>query len=346
MLERLDVVHQQDAARLGDVQPLVGVDGGREGAVEAFEQVAGSCPWTRRGGRRRRRRGARRRRRRPRRGPRCRRPRRSASCRRWRRPPPGSRRSVGLCRSLRAHCGYVHPSVLRRSGSRGRCARRCRGPRRRGGPSSAPRPSSTAPSCGRRRRRGGRREAARSRAAVSAVRFAIVPPAASSPQALSSNPTNCPTQRIVCASSRSAAPALFATLTSCEAISASARTPISRPEDPMYANQRGRACASERSSTSAAASSDAVRVRRRCRERAAQQLAGVLVGERLARSGVVEAPPRVGDQLGGVLENVLAVGKREGRALGRASGRWLMPLCCQPIAAVAPAGRVGARELQ
>ena len=164
---------------------------------------------------------------------------------------PSCRSVVDRLRALR-----VRPSVCaRRSGSRGRCARRCRGPRRRGAPSSAPRPSSRAPSSGRPGPRGGRPGSARSRAAVSAVRFAIVPPAARRPQASSSNPTNCPTHLIVCSSSRSAAPALFATLTSCEAISASARTPISRPEDPMYANQRGRACASERSSTSAAASS-------------------------------------------------------------------------------------------
>ena len=302
MLERLDVVHQQDAARLGYVQPLVGVDRRREGGAEAFEQVAGLLCGCRReavgavdvepdvvaaDARR---------------GLRCRRRLRSAWCRRWRPRPRGSRRRCGPCRSPARTS--LRPCVCaRRSESRGRCARRRRGPRRRGAPSSAPRTSSRAPSCDCPDRRGGRPGAhVRARRLVRSG-CAIVPPAARRPHALSSNPTNWPTQRIVCASSRSAAPALFATLTSCEAISASARTPISRPEEPMYANHRGRACASERSSTSAAASS------------AVLGSLGVVGSGRLSSSwvrssgsgwpgrGVVEAPPGFRDQLCGVLED-------------------------------------------
>ena len=59
-----------------------------------------------------------------------------------------------------------------------------------------------------------------------------------------------------------------------------------------------------------------VGVGRCARERATQQLAGAVVGERLARPGVIEALPGLGDQFGGMLEHALAVGKREGRALG------------------------------
>ena len=59
-----------------------------------------------------------------------------------------------------------------------------------------------------------------------------------------------------------------------------------------------------------------VGVRWRGREGAGQQLVRVLVRERLARTRVVEAPPRFVDQLGGVLEHVLAIGKLEGRSFG------------------------------
>ena len=56
------------------------------------------------------------------------------------------------------------------------------------------------------------------------------------------------------------------------------------------------------------------------------------IGERLAGSRMVEAPPGLVDQLGGVLEHVFAIGEREGGALGRASGRSLMSRCGQPSA--------------
>ena len=59
----------------------------------------------------------------------------------------------------------------------------------------------------------------------------------------------------------------------------------------------------------------AVRVSRCFREWATQQLARARVRERLARPGVVEAPPRFGDQLGGVLEDAVAVGEGEGRSV-------------------------------
>ena len=42
-----------------------------------------------------------------------------------------------------------------------------------------------------------------------------------------------------------------------------------------------------------------------------------VVGQRLAGRGLVEGPPGLEDQLGGVLEHVLAVGQREGGPLGR-----------------------------
>ncbi len=88
------------------------------------------------------------------------------------------------------------------------------------------------------------------------------------------------------------------------------------------------------------------RVGRRGGQRAAEQLVGVLVGERLARTGMVEAPPRLGDQLGGVLEHLIAVGQWEGWSLlrqGIARG-------CHRSASLAPArllaGPRNARSLQ
>ena len=106
-----------------------------------------------------------------------RRPRRSASCRRSRRRRPGRCRRGGRRRSPPR--SLPDPSGgSRRSRSCGRCRSRCPAPRRRGAPSSAPRPSSRARAAGRRRRRWRMPGTARSRAAVSAVRFEIVPPPA------------------------------------------------------------------------------------------------------------------------------------------------------------------------
>ncbi len=75
---------------------------------------------------------------------------------------------------------------------------------------------------------------ARSRAAVSAVRFETVPPLVNEP-ASPGKPTNSPAQRTACSSTSEAAPAQTARLTSKQAASASAITPISSPEEPMKA---------------------------------------------------------------------------------------------------------------
>ena len=74
--------------------------------------------------------------------------------------------------------------------------------------------------------------AARSRAAVRAVRFAIVPPLVVTPRVPSPNPTNSPTHATTSRSRRSAPPEDTATLTSWQAMSASPSTPISRPLEP------------------------------------------------------------------------------------------------------------------
>ena len=95
--ERLDEVaatpHEQDAARLREIEPLVGVERDRVGSVETGEPVSRPRAWWRRAGRRRRPRGARRLRRRTRRrARRSGRRRRSASCLRLRRRRPASGR--------------------------------------------------------------------------------------------------------------------------------------------------------------------------------------------------------------------------------------------------------------
>ena len=282
VLERLDVVHQQDAARLGDVQPFVGVDGGREGAVEALEEMAGAVR-----GRGREAVGA-------------------VDVEPdvvaadvgealdivdragQRRPRGGDDRHRGhavlsvLLDRVRAR-GHVHPSVGRRSGSRGRSGRRCRAPRRRGGPSSAPPPSSRAPSCGRRRRRGGRPGAPARAPRSSAVRFAIVPPAASNPLAFVVEPHELPDPADRLRLEQVGGAGAVGDVDVVGGHQRVAEDADLEPRgadvgEPAGARLRERAVEHVGGCVQRLA-----RVRRRGRERAAEQRASVVVGERLAR---------------------------------------------------------------
>ena len=168
-----------EAAALLQAEPLVGVEGGRVGALDPLEQRAGAARSPPPAARRRRRRAARRRvPRRRRRFRRSGRRRRSAWCRRWRPPRPGpTRLAVGGAAPRRARSA-AHPPVARPIGrSGGRSPSRSRRPRPPGRPSGGPRPSS-------RRRPGARRSpscrqpgSARSRATRIPVRLEIMPAA-------------------------------------------------------------------------------------------------------------------------------------------------------------------------
>ena len=163
---------------------------------------------------------------------------------------------------------------------------------------------------------------ARSRAAASAVTFEIVPPLVNAPAA-AGKPMNSLTQRTACSSTSDAAPAHSARFTSKHEARRSPSTPISSPDEPTNAKNRGRGCAIETSRMRAASSSAPSALEPSAGKRGAKQLAQAARRRRAARAGAwSKLRHGVGDDRRGAFERLLA-GRVEAqrRELGRGAHR-------------------------
>ena len=135
--------------------------------------------------------------------------------------------------------------------------------------------------------------------------FDTVPPLVNAP-ASASNPTSSPTQRTACSSTSVAAAAHAARLTSKQEASRSPRTPISSPDEPTKAKNRGRGCARLRSSTVAASSRTSKAGVGSSGKPLLDEAAHEIVDRRLPGPEVVEAAPGIGDDRGGAVEQLFA----------------------------------------